>query len=188
MIDHFKKDVDLPALTQDMDAAILKARAKQLAQPVAVKDQNKEKITVLEFLIMNDVYAVELHLVEAATRIGDIFPVPFTPRHIPGIIRRRGQTIALVSLERFFYPTQEGVMDMDFAIIVTVRGKRFALQAAEIKGVFHLKKELVQTPPDNMNSARAPYLAGITRDGLLILNLERIVTANGFGTQMVEEQ
>ncbi|MCP4601886.1 MAG: chemotaxis protein CheW [Proteobacteria bacterium] len=171
-----REDVD----KQDIDKQVLTRRAKELAMPVEQHEQIERSLALLEFRLMGMRYAVYLEKVEAVSRIGDIVSIPMTPPHISGIIRRRGQSIALISLRHFFHPNTEGIADADFAVIVTAQEKRFALQVEEIQGVIHLMGERTMPPPDNFDSAQAPFISGVTTDGLSVIDLESLVDANGF--------
>jgi chemotaxis signal transduction protein len=166
---------------EDVDQSVLARRAELLAQPRASGDAVVETAALLEFTLMDGAYAVPLDAVEAVLRIGQIVAIPLTPKHLQGVIRRRGQTIALVSLRHFFHPEFEGVVDADFAVIVVAEGKRFALQVEEIEGVVHVPKRDLRAAPDNFDKAQAPYVVAVTTAGLVLLDLDRLVRTNGFG-------
>lgn len=166
---------------EDTDREVLERRAAQLAKPIVDESKTEETVTLLRFTLMGASYAVFLSAVEAVARIGDIFAIPLTPRHISGVIRRRGQTITLVSLRHFFHPESENLIDSDFALVSIAGKKRFALQVEEIDGVQVVLKRDLAPPPDNFDRTQAPYLYGVTRDGLAVLDLETLVTAEGFG-------
>lgn len=170
---------DLAAVEKE----ILKRRATDLARGLEKQALAEDVVPLLEFSLMGSRFAVRLHRVEAVTRIGEIFSIPLAPKHIPGIIRRRGQSLALVSLRHFFHARAEGIADADFALIVVAGSKRFALQVEEIVGVLHLSWSTLSPPPDNYDPAQAPYVAGVTRDGLSVLDLEALVEAKGFSTE-----
>ncbi len=164
-----------------IEKRLLERRAEELGVPIAEQEYG-ESIPLLEFFIMGNRYAVNLEKVETVTRIGDIVTIPTSLNHISGIIRRRGQSIALVNLRRFFYSGAEGIADADFAVIVNAGGKRFALQVEEILGVIHLPADLVMSTPENFDPAQATHISGVTIDGLSVINLETLVKARGFGT------
>jgi chemotaxis signal transduction protein len=165
------------------DLRILEQRAAELAAPLAADTEPEPTIPLLVFTMFGARYAVALDLVDAVTRIGEIFTIPLTPRHIAGVIRRRGETIALVSLRLFFHPEAEGFADADFALIARARGKRFAIQVDDIEGVSHVPRAQLLAPPDNFDRAQAPYLGGVTTEGLVVFDLEKLVTAETFSVQ-----
>jgi len=166
---------------EDIDKAVLSKRAEILAQPRADVEAVVETVAILRFSLMAQDYAVPLDVVEAVLRIGAIVSIPLTPKHIQGVIRRRGQTIALVSLRHYFHPESEGLIDADFAIIVYTGGKRFALQVEEIEGVVRIPKSAFLPAPENFDKAQAPLVAAVTTEGLTVLDVGRLVLASDFG-------
>jgi purine-binding chemotaxis protein CheW len=164
----------------DRDIELLKRRAAELAAPRSEERETEETTPLLAFSMFGARYAVDLDKVDAVTRIGEIHTIPLTPKHLSGVIRRRGETIALVSLRLFFHPEAEGIADSDFALIARVAGKRFALQVDDIEGVSHLPRSQLLPPPENFDRAQVPYLAGVTNDGLVVIDLERLIEAEGF--------
>jgi purine-binding chemotaxis protein CheW len=166
----------------DVDRGLLKRRALDLAKPIIREDLQAKYISLLEFSLMDTRYAVHLDRVGAVAKIGEIVSVPLTPKHISGIVRRRGQSIALVNLRHFFHADAEGLADADFAVVVDISGKRFALQVEDIEGVIQLPDDSLVAAPENFDPAQLPFVTGITIDGLVVLDLEKLVAAKGFGT------
>lgn len=171
---------------QDVEKQVLAERAKRLAEPEVDQDLLAESVSLLQFRTISSAYAINLSAVDAVIRITDIFPVPLTPKHIPGVIRRRGVTTALVNLRFFFYPSMEALIDEDFAIVVVARNKTFALQVEEIDGVFPQLKSGIHPVPESFDKVQSPFISGVTMDGLAILNLEQLLLAEGFGTSRIE--
>jgi len=166
---------------EDVDLSVLQRRAEELAKPRAADDTAVETAALLQFTLMDADYAIRLEAVEAVLRIGHIVSIPLTPKHIQGVIRRRGQTIALANLRHYFHPEAEGIADADFAVIVVAGGKRFALQVEEIEGVVHVPEDDLFPAPDNFDRAQAPYVVAVTTGGLTVLDVERLVRTDDFG-------
>lgn len=173
---------------KEIEKSVLTQRASRLAKPLHQEDENLEEIRMLVFSAMGSRFAMSLSAVEAVSKIIDIIPIPHTPAHIPGVIRRRGQTIALVNLRFFFYPQTEGLIDEDFAVSVLVKNKLFAFQVEDVDGVLPLSKSDILPVPDSYDKAIGQYLKGITQDGLAILDLKKIVLTEGFGTSKIEDK
>lgn len=171
---------------KEIEMNVLKQRADQLAKPLAVQNENLEVMRVLVFFAMGSKFSIPLAQVEAVTRINDIIPIPHTPTHIPGVVRRRGQTIALVNLRFFFYPGTEALVDEDYAVVVKVKNKLFALQIEDVEGVVTLLKSSILPVPENYDQSISSYISGITLDGLAVLELNEIIITPGFGTTKIE--
>lgn len=170
------------------EQTILDQRARALAQPHRRKTSRRGWRRVLAFRLLGRPYGVDLDRVDAILRIGDICPVPLTPPHLQGIIRRNGQSITLVSLRYFFDPRAEGVYDADYAMIVTAGSKRFALQAEDVEGVLHLDPAAVRPPPDNLDPAQRPYVDGVTAEGVILLSVDQLVAAEHFAASRPVER
>jgi chemotaxis signal transduction protein len=165
------------------DLEILEKRAATLARPTEELDSQTNRVSLLEFAMIGQRYAVRLANVNAVTRVSEITAIPLVPKHIPGIIRRRGESIALVSLPFFFNENRGGIADADFAVIVQARGTRFALQVEEILGVSTVLSEDLKLPQDNFDPTHAAYVSRVTLDGLMILDLAALVEAKGFAVE-----
>jgi len=162
------------------EQSLLNQRAEGLARPRRRTESRSDWRRVLVFKLLGKPYGVDLDRLEAIARIGDILPIPMTPPHLQGIIRRQGQSITLVSLRHFFDHRAEGVYDADYALIVSAGAKRFAIQAEDVDGVLRLDPAAVRPPPENLDPTQRPYVAGVTADGVLILSLENLVAAAHF--------
>jgi chemotaxis signal transduction protein len=159
---------------------ILDQRARRLAEQIEELDNLDDTVALLEFSIMGGRYAVPLKKVHAVTKILEITSIPLVPRHIPGIIRRQGESIALVNLEYFFHSDKTGIFDADYAVVVTGAGKRLALQVVDVIGVMLVREKDLGSPQDNFDPSQAPYVSAVTLDGLIVLDLDALVTARGF--------
>lgn len=160
--------------------AVLKKRAERLAAHIDTLENREDTTSLLQFAIMGQRYAIPLNRVHAVTQISEITAIPLVPRHIPGIIRRRGESIALVNLEYFFHSEKTGISDADYAIIVTGASKRFALQVEDVMGVALVAEKELGAPQDNFDPKQIPYVSAVTLDGLVVINLDALVTAKGF--------
>jgi len=159
---------------------ILRLRAVELAKVASKAAAVQQSEAFLELSIMGMRYAVILDKVDVVGKVDEVFVVPQTPPHITGVIRRRGQPIALVSLRHFFYPNTRGIADADYAVVVVAQGKRFALQVEEIEGVCQLEKSALAPPSDTLTSEQIPYISAVTTDGLAVIDLDRLVQSETF--------
>jgi chemotaxis signal transduction protein len=162
------------------NAAILEKRATSLARPLEQAESRDEWTNLLVFTMMGKRYAVALTHVIAVTRIHEITSIPSAPKHIPGVIRRRGESIGLVNLALFFNSERAGISDSDFAVIVQARNKRFALQVEDILGANVVRNADLAAPQDNFDPAQLPFVSNVMLDGLVVLDLDALIQAKGF--------
>jgi chemotaxis signal transduction protein len=162
---------------------LLEKRARNLAQPSLQLEPRESGTSLLVFKMMGRRYAVELSCVVTVTRIQEIISIPSAPRHIPGIIRRRGESIGLANLSYFFNAAKPGISDADFAIIVQVQGKKFALQVEDIVGATTVRNADLLSPQDNFDPVQLPFVWKVMLNGLVILSLDALVRAKGFAAE-----
>lgn len=161
-------------------AAVLDKRADTLARPLDQLESREEWTNLLVFIMMGRRYAVELTKITAVTRIHEITSIPSAPKHIPGIIRRRGESIGLVNLSYFFNAERTGISDADFAVIVQAKHKRFALQVEDILGANMVRNADLLAPQDNFDPAQLPFVSRVMLDGLVVIDLDALIQAKGF--------
>mgnify|MGYP000873222151 CR=1 FL=1 len=159
---------------------LLQKRAEILARPPEKDVLQKGMKNLLVFILMGKRYALPLINIVAVTRIQEITSIPSAPRHIPGIIRRRGESIGLVNLAYFFNAERSGISDSDFAVIVNAARMRFALQVEDIVGALTVKESDLFSPQGNFDPAQIPYVSSVMLDGLVVLDLESLTQAKGF--------
>ena len=159
---------------------VLAERAKNLARPIEQIESREDGTTLLVFKTMAKPYSVPLSHVNAVMRIQEVTSIPSAPRHIPGIIRRRGESIALVNLSYFFHAERTGIADADFAVIVQAHGRKFALQVEEVLGALAVRNADLLPPQDNFDPVQFPYVSRVMLDGLVVLDLDALVQAKGF--------
>lgn len=170
----------------EKEKEILIQRARALASPRSSQRKGAKKVLMLEVKLMGGRFAFPMAQVDGIQRITDIFPIPLVPKHILGVIRRLGKTLALASMRRFLHPNDEGLVDAAYAVIVSSSGKQFALQVEDIKGVTGLSDDELLPLPANFNETMRPYVRAVTGEGLKVLNLEELVAAKGFSTQRID--
>ncbi len=159
---------------------LMKRRAEELSRPVEQTESREGMSTLLVFILMGKRYAVELGSVVAVTRIHEITSIPSAPKHIPGIIRRRGESIGLVNLTYFFNSERTGISDADFAVVVQAKKRRFALQVEDIVGAATVRDAELLRPQHNFDQSQLPYVSSVMLDGLVVLDLDALISAKGF--------
>ncbi|HYE73409.1 MAG TPA: chemotaxis protein CheW [Blastocatellia bacterium] len=155
---------------------ILRARASALARESSVSVIAEDLIEVLEFRIAHETYAIETAFAREVYPLDVLTPVPCTPPFVLGIINVRGQILSVVDLRRFFALPFSGLSDLNKAIILHSPEMEFAVLADEIITVRTLPRDFVHAAPGNISGIGAKYVHGVTTEGLIILNAERILS------------
>ena len=90
-----------PPVTE-AEAALLKARATELALDTAELAHEEEALAAALFSVGEEVYAIPLEHLRAAIPLATVTPIPLAPPHVIGIVRFRGQAVTVLSFAALF--------------------------------------------------------------------------------------
>ncbi|MFA5907278.1 MAG: chemotaxis protein CheW [Vicinamibacterales bacterium] len=156
-------------------AQILRARAHALARPLETPPVAESLLDVLEFRLAQERYAVETPHVREVYPLKHLTPLPCTPAFVVGIVNVRGQILPVFDIKQFFELPQKGLSDLHRIIIVRGHGLELGLLADEIVGVRSIPVDSLQSSLPTLTGIRSDYLKGVTADGLVVLDLARIL-------------
>ncbi|MGR3318287.1 MAG: chemotaxis protein CheW [Candidatus Anammoxibacter sp.] len=161
--------------TQEEQNKILRSRAKILAQEPKGKDRTVEHIDVLEFLVANETYGIDLVHINEVFPLKQFTPLPCVPQFILGIINVRGKIYSVIDMKKFFGLPEKGFTDINKAIIVHTDDMALGVLADSIIGVRSIPVDNIQESLPTLTGIRKEYLKGLTEDGLVILDIEKIL-------------
>lgn len=156
-------------------ATTLRRRARELARRPADPLRAGELLEVLEFEVATERHAVELGQVREVQRLQALTPLPGTPAFVAGIMPVRGRIVPVYDLGAFLEIPERGRGDPRFVILVRHRELELGCLAGGALHVRALRRSELQAPPATLESRRTGYLAGITADGLVVLDLVRLL-------------
>ena len=160
----------------DEKRAILKARAKALAQDPNEKEAVGEAIEVLEFLLGDESYGIEATFVREVYPLKELTPLPGTPSFVLGVINVRGEILSVVDMKKFFDLPEMETTDHDKVVIVHNESMEFGILADHIPGVRLIRLEDIQPPPPTLTGISAEYLRGVTSERTVILDAGEILS------------
>ena len=166
-----------PALQKDKE--VLKARAKALAREPKRKEETETSIQVIEFLLAYESYAVESAYVREVYPLKELTPMPGMPSFVFGIINVRGQILSIIDIKKFFDLPEKGLGDLKKVIIVRAHEMELGILADVIVGVRSIPQNQIQPSLPTLTGIREQYLSGVTKEGLVILDVEKILTDPG---------
>jgi len=161
-------------LSDEQKKKVLRERARALAQRVT-KESEEGFLEVLEFRLAHESYALELRHIREVLPLRELTPLPGLPPFILGVIHLRGEVLSVMDLKRFFELPFKGLTDLNRVIILESRTMTFGVLADVIVGVRRLPHGLIQPTLPTLTGIRADYLKGVSEDGVIILNAERIL-------------
>jgi purine-binding chemotaxis protein CheW len=163
------------ALSAKEAKAVLKARAKALARSGPADGQEGERVEVLEFLLSGETYAIETSFIAETFPLADFTQLFCTPPFVLGIINVRGRIVSLVDIRRFFDLPVVGLSNLNRVIVVHDENMEFGILADSIVGMRSLPMRDLQGSLPTLTGIREEFLAGVTRDRLVLLDMGKIL-------------
>ncbi len=163
-----------PAIGADPQA-ILRARARALARPHESATVATASLTLLEFRLAHESYAVETRHVREVFPLKDLTPLPCTPAFVRGLVNVRGRITPVIDIKKFFDLPDQGLTDLHRIILVHGNGLEIGLLADVAVGVRSIPIEALQTDLPTLTGIRAALLMGVTADRLVVLDLARML-------------
>jgi purine-binding chemotaxis protein CheW len=162
-------------------AEIWRRRAYALAEmpPAAATGQT---LDLLIFWLGHERYGIEVSCVREIYPLEQFTPIPRTPAFSVGVFSARGRILSIVDLKAFF-GMPPLTLDGQTKIIVVSSGNsttdpnrmEIGILASEVADVATIFKEDIEPPLISQSGLRAEYLHGVTRDLLVVLNLNTIL-------------
>jgi len=156
----------------------LKERAMRLAAPEAAPETGI-RIDVVEFALAYERYALESRFVREICPMHELTPVPCTPAFVLGIINVRGQILSVIDIKKFFALPEKGITDLNKVIILTRADMTFGVIADAVIGVKQVRDADIEAALPTLTGIRAEYLKGVTKERLVIIDAERLLTDKG---------
>ena len=159
--------------------AILKTRAKALAQEQKDREALEESIELVEFLLAYERYGVETCYVREVYPLKELTPLPCTPPFVLGIINVRGRIVSVIDIKKFFDLPEKGLTDLNKVIILHDSVMEFGVLADVVLGVRSVPVKEIQPSLPTLIGVREEYLRGVTRERLVILDGKKFLSDKG---------
>lgn len=169
----------------DETLRILKQRAQALSRETGPAEPVGERIEVLEFVLAQERYAIESRYVRDVCPLEQLTPIPCTPAFVLGVFNLRGEVLSVVDIKQFFDLPGRGLTDLNKVVVLEAGDMRFGILADAIVGVHLVVKAEIQPPLPTLTGIRREYLLGVTAGRTVILDAERLLTAESV---VVKEQ
>ena len=156
--------------------ALLKIRAIAMAKEPEHKTTALNMIEVITFMLATENYGIESVFIREVYPLKDFTPLPGVPSYILGIINVRGQILPVVDLKKFFNLPEKGLGELNKVIILRDDQMEFGILADVVHGTQSIEIEEIKVLPSTISGIREVYLKGVTKDNLIILNAEKLLT------------
>lgn len=187
------------AVTPEQSRALLKARAKQMAQPPPSHKDASTTVEIVQFRMAHETYAFESRYIREVYPLRDYCPLPCTPAFVFGLINVRGQLLSVLDLKRFFGLASRELDNHNQAIILRheweqEEGELYAPQqedhsnlsqglmevgilADALLDVREVPRASLQSALPTLTGLRQEFLLGITPDGVIVLDGAKLLAS-----------
>lgn len=155
---------------------VLRERAAQLARPSTAPPAPADPLELIEFRLANERYAVETRHVSEVQPLRVLTPLPGTPPFVRGIVNLRGRILPVYDLKKFFALPEQGITDLHRILVIEGDDCEIGLLADVVVGVTTLAASSLSPPLPTLSAIAAEYLAGISEDRLVVLDLGRLLS------------
>jgi purine-binding chemotaxis protein CheW len=131
---------------------------------------------VVEFLLASEHYGIELRHIREIHALSELTPLPGTPAFVMGLANVRGQILSVIDIKKFFGLPEKGLTDLNKVIVVRTQQMELGILADAVLGVRAIGLSELQTSLPTLTGIRAEYLRGITKDPLVVLDVEKILS------------
>jgi purine-binding chemotaxis protein CheW len=163
--------------TLEEKRTILRARAQVLAQKSTGEERGQESfVEVVEFLLASEHYGIELTYIREIHLLSEFTPLPGTPAFVLGLTNVRGQILSVIDIKKLLDLPEKGLTDLNKVIVVRTDRMELGILADAVIGVRSVALNELQTSLPTLTGIRAEYLRGLTKDPLMILDIDRILS------------
>ena len=155
--------------------AVLRARARALAQEHGQTGPAAAIFEVVEFSLASETYAFEAAFVREVYPLKDYTPVPGLPPFVLGIVNVRGQIMSIIDLKKFFDLPEKGFGQLNKLIILRGEQMELGIVADDILGARSIDLEALQSAPSTVSGIGAQYLRGVTAERVIILDADKLL-------------
>jgi len=131
------------------------------------------------FRLNEEIYGINVMLVQEVLRVTDIAPVPGAPNYVIGIINLRGNVVTVIDTRmRFGLPPKE-MDDSTRIVIIEAENQTVGIVVDNVSEVVDVYADEIETAPNVGNDETARYIEGVVSrsDELLILvDLNKLLT------------
>ena len=123
------------------------------------------------FKVGNEMYGVDINLVQSIEREIQVVPDPNSMPYIKGIVNLRSEVIPVYSLKKKFGLVDNGVSEN--TIIIDTKNVKLALEVDEVVEIGDIEPENIVPMPEIALNAQTQYMPRVAHvDGNLIILLD----------------
>ena len=131
------------------------------------------------FRLNEEIYGINVMLVQEVLRVTEIAPVPGAPNYVIGIINLRGNVVTVIDTRmRFGLPPKE-MDDSTRIVIIEAENQTVGIVVDSVSEVVDVYANEIETAPNVGNDETARYIEGVvsrSEELLILVDLNKLLT------------
>jgi len=140
---------------------------------------NADNRQCVTFRLDEEIYGINVMLVQEVLRITDIAPVPGAPNYVIGIINLRGNVVTVIDTRmRFGLPPKE-MDDATRIVIIEAENQTVGIVVDSVSEVVDVDSREIETAPNVGNDETARYIEGVvsrSEELLILVDLNKLLS------------
>lgn len=132
------------------------------------------------FMLENEIYGIDINMVNAIEKTQKIMPVPNSPSYIKGIINLRGEVIPVYDIRNKF-GLDRNDSDSSKLIITKTKGMLVAIEVDEVREIHDISEEDISEAPEIVVSKETSYISKIAKFEermIIILDVDKLISSD----------
>ncbi len=155
--------------------AILRERARRLAQRPLDARASSGLVEMLGFTVGRERYAVESRFVVAVMRLLDLVPLPGAQAPVVGVTRWRGDVLTVLDLRRIVGGAPRALDDLGKIIVLGEAAPEFGVLADTLDDLLHIDPAALYPLSATRQVELPGLLRGVTADGVHLLDAQILI-------------
>jgi len=163
------------SVSAEKTQSILTERAKALARSTEAQAGATQGVPLVVFSLGGETYGVATDCVREIQPLRDVTPVPCTPDFVVGVINIRGSIYSVIDIRGFFGVPKRAATALTKVILVNAAGLEVGILADDVAGATSVPLADIKPPLAAQIVTKEEYIQGVTKEMLIILNLEALL-------------
>jgi purine-binding chemotaxis protein CheW len=136
-------------------------------------------IQFVTFILMDEVYGINVMQVQEVLRVTEIAPVPGAPSYVLGIVNLRGNVVTVIDTRKRFGLASTELNDSSRIIVIESERQVVGILVDAVAEVVELRENEIDAAPNVGTEESSRYIQGVAtqEDRLLILvDLNKLLT------------
>jgi chemotaxis signal transduction protein len=163
------------------DADVLRRRALQAAARSAAAAQPPGAVQVLQFSVARQACLLELAGLREVRWLGELLQVPLTVKPLLGFVQLRGRMLPVLDLAHLLSLDCPACPTRKALLVIGRDAPSLGIGVDHVDGVRPFEPHVAEHRSRPLEALRPEVVRGVTRDGQLLLDAERLLALHRGG-------